>query len=155
MTENKTTHEFAPSMSNWNTGRLESHTSKLALQIVMGLLGIIPVATGLLGLLGVEDPFYVAAGVPPIVMLDSNLRFFSGVWLGLGLALYWLIPTIERQTVLFRAIWGMIFIGGIGRLLSMAMLAWPPVPFVAFTAIEIAGAPLFILWQSRLSTITN
>ena len=125
--------------------------SKRALQIVMGLLGIIPVATGLLGLLGVEDPVYVAAGVPPIVLLDTNLRFYSGSWLGLGLALYWLIPTIERQTVLFRAIWAMIFIGGIGRLLSMTMLAWPPVAFVAFAALEIIGAPLFIWWQYRVS----
>src|ERR1700686_1750411 len=105
--------------------------SKLTLQVVMGLLGIIPVATGLLGLTGVADPFYAAVGVPPIVLLDTNLRFYSGVWLGLGLALYWLIPTIERQTVLFRVIWAMIFLGGIGRLLSMMLLAWPPVPFVA------------------------
>ena len=36
---------------------MEGHMSKLALQIVMGILGIMPVATGLLGLLGVEDPF--------------------------------------------------------------------------------------------------
>jgi hypothetical protein len=155
MTENKTTQQFALTGSNLNRSSIDGHMSKLGLQIVMALLGIIPVATGFFGLLGVEDPLYAAAGVPPIVMLDSNLRFFSGVWLGLGLALYWLIPTIERQTVLFRALWVMIFIGGIGRLLSMAMLAWPPVPFVAFTALEIAGAPLFILWQSRLSTITN
>jgi hypothetical protein len=121
----------------------------------MGVLAIIPATTGLLGLLRVEDPPYVAAGVAPIVVLDTNLRFYSGVWLGLGLALYWLIPTIERQTVLFRVLWAMIFIGGIGRLLSMIMLAWPPVPFVAFTALEIVGAPLFILWQSRLSKMTN
>jgi hypothetical protein len=125
--------------------------SKRALQILMGLLGVIPVTTGLLGLLGVEDPVYVAVGVPRIVLLDTNLRFYSGVWLGLGLALYWLIPTIERQTVLFRAIWAMIFIGGIGRLLSMTLLASPPIAFVAFTALEIVGAPLFIWWQSRVS----
>ena len=129
--------------------------SKRSLQIAMGVLAIIPVTTGLLGLLGVEEPPYVAAGVPSIVMLDTNLRFYAGVWLGLGLAFYWLIPTIERQTVLFRVLWGMIFLGGIGRLLSMTMLAWPPIPFVAFTALEIVGAPLFILWQSRLSRITN
>jgi Domain of unknown function (DUF4345) len=89
--------------------------------------------------------------VPPIVLLDTNLRFFSGVWVGAGLALWWLIPTIERQTVLFRVLWGMIFIGGIGRLLSMIMLGLPSIPFVAFTAIEIVGAPLFIWWQSRLA----
>jgi Domain of unknown function (DUF4345) len=127
--------------------------NKLNLQIVMGLLGIIPVATGLLGMMGVHDPVYVAAGVPPIVLLDTNLRFYSGVWVGVGLALWWLIPTIERQTVLFRVLWGMIFIGGIGRLLSMIMLEWPPVPFVGFTAIEIVGAPLFIWWQSHVARV--
>jgi hypothetical protein len=128
---------------------------KFNLQIAMGLLGIIPVATGLLGMMGVHDPVYVAAGVPPIVLLDTNLRFYSGVWVGAGLALWWLIPTIERQTVLFRVLWGMIFIGGIGRLLSMIMLAWPPIPFVAFTAIEIVGAPLFIWWQSRVARFAS
>ena len=127
--------------------------SKRTLQITMGLMGTIPVVTGLLGLLGVEEPPYVAAGVPPIVVLDTNLRFYAGVWLGLGLAFYWLIPTIERQTVLFRVLWAMIFIGGIGRLLSMMLLAWPPVAFVAFTALEIVGAPLFIWRQSRVSKL--
>jgi hypothetical protein len=125
--------------------------SKLNLQIVMGLVGVIPVGTGLLGMMGVDDPVYVAAGVPPIVLLDTNLRFFAGAWVGLGLALYWLIPTIARQTVLFRVLWGMIFIGGIGRLLSMVMVGRPPVAFVAFTAIEIVGAPFFVWWQSRVS----
>jgi len=127
--------------------------NKFNLQIVMRLLGIIPVATGLLGMMGVHDPVYVAAGVPPIVLLDTNLRFYSGVWVGVGLALWWLIPTIERQTVLFRVLWGMIFIGGIGRLLSIIMLEWPPVPFVGFTAIEIVGAPLFIWWQSHVARV--
>ena len=123
------------------------------LQFATVLLGTIPVATGLLGMMGVQDPVYVAAGVPLIVLLDTNLRFFSGVWVGVGLALWWLIPTIERQTVLFRVLWGMIFIGGIGRLLSMIMLAWPPIPFVAFTAIEIVGAPFFIWWQLRVARV--
>ena len=127
--------------------------NKFNLQIVMGLLGIIPVATGLLGMMGVHDPVYVAAGVPPIVLLDTNLRFYSGVWIGLGLALWWLIPRIEKQTVLFRVLWGMIFIGGVGRLLSMIMLGGPPVTFVAFTAIEIVGAPLFIWWQLRVARV--
>jgi Domain of unknown function (DUF4345) len=121
----------------------------------MGLLGVIPVTTGLLGLMGVEDPVYVAAGVPPVVLLDTNLRFYSGVWLGFGLAMYWVIPAIERQTVLFRVLWGMIFLGGIGRVLSMMLLAPPPAAFVAFTALEIIGAPLFLLWQSRVSKLST
>ena len=42
----------------------------------------------------------------------------------------------------------MIFIGGIGRLLSMFFLAFPPIPFIGFTALEIIGAPFFIWWQA-------
>jgi hypothetical protein len=49
----------------------------------------------------------------------------------------------------------MIFIGGIGRLLSMMLLASPPFAFIAFTALEIVGAPLFILWQFRVSESRN
>ena len=125
--------------------------SKRTLQIVMSILGVIPVATGVIGLSGVRDPLYASAQLPANVLLDSNLRFFAGVWLGLGVAIYWLIPNIEKQTVLFRTIWGMIFVGGIGRLLSMLLLAPPPLPFIAFTILEIVGAPLFILWQARLA----
>ena len=35
----------------------------------------------------------------------------------------------------------MIFGGGIGRLISMLALALPPIPFIAFTALEVVGAP--------------
>ena len=72
-------------------------------------------------------------------------------WLGLGLALYWIIPSIEKQTLLFRALWGMIFLGGMGRLASMLFLAIPPLPFVGFTILEIVGAHFFVWWQSRLN----
>jgi len=129
--------------------------NKVSLQIVTALVGIIPIATGVLGLMGVNDPLYVAAGVPRVLLLDTNLRFYSGVWIGLGFALLWLIPTIQNQTVLFRVLWGMVFLGGIGRILSIMQLGWPPAAYVAFTAIEIVGAPLFIWWQSRVSKIMN
>jgi hypothetical protein len=79
--------------------------SKRSLQIATGVLGSIPVVAGVIGMAGLSDPIYVSAGLPANALLDSNLRFFSGVWLGLGLALYWLIPKIEKQTVLFHVIW--------------------------------------------------
>jgi Domain of unknown function (DUF4345) len=44
----------------------------------------------------------------------------------------------------------MIFIGGIGRLVSNISLGRPRNPFVAFTAIEIVGAPLFIWCQFKI-----
>jgi hypothetical protein len=125
--------------------------SKRSLQIATAILGVVPFATGIVGMLGISDPIYGSLGLPKDALLDSNLRFFSGVWLGLGIAVFWLVPNIERQTVLFRALWGMIFIGGLGRLLSMLLIGSPPVPFIAFTVLEIVGAPIFVVWQSRIS----
>jgi hypothetical protein len=125
--------------------------SKRPLQITMAVLGAIPLTTGVLTMLGLGDPLYTSARIPQNALLDSNLRFFGGLWLGIGIAMYWLIPNIEKQTALFRALWLMIFIGGIGRLLSLLFLALPPGPFIAFTLLEVAGAPLFIAWQARVA----
>jgi hypothetical protein len=88
--------------------------NKRGLQIAMALLGVIPVLTGIIGMFGLSDPLYASVGIPANAVLDSNLRFFGGVWLGLGLSLYLLIPNIEKQTFSFRVLWGMIFLGGIG-----------------------------------------
>ena len=125
-----------------------------SLQIVTAILAAVPVVTGLIGLSGLRDPLYSTSGAIQDVLLDSNLRFFSGVWLGLGLAFFWLIPQIEKQTVLFRVIWGAIFVGGVGRCLSMLFLAVPPTPFIAFTVLEVVGAPIFMMWQARVARET-
>ncbi|MGY4571477.1 DUF4345 domain-containing protein [Bradyrhizobium sp. BEA-2-5] len=122
------------------------------LQVATALLALVPILTGIITMLGVSDPLYASAGVPALPVLDSNLRFFGGVWLGLGLALLWLVPRIESESVLFRAVWGGIFLGGIGRLLSMLMVGLPPLPFVGFTALEVIGAPLFVYWQHLVAT---
>jgi Domain of unknown function (DUF4345) len=125
--------------------------NKRPLQVVTAGLGLIPVVTGAVAMLGVDDPLYATVGLPTSPLLDSNLRFFAGVWLGLGVALIWTVPTIERQGTLFRVIWGMIFLGGVGRLLSMASLGAPPAPFIGFTVLEIVGAPAFVYWQHRVA----
>jgi hypothetical protein len=125
--------------------------SKKSLQITMAVLAAIPVLTGVITMFGLSDPIYANAGIPAHALLDSNLRFFGGIWLVLGLALYWLIPRIDTQTVLFRVLWGMIFVGGVGRLLSMLFVGMPPWPFIGFTVLEIVGAPLFMAWQAKVA----
>ena len=120
------------------------------LQIATAILGAVPVFTGLIGMLGVNDPLYAALHLPHDATLDSNMRFFSGVWLGLGLSVWWLVPRIATETALFRAVWLMIFLGGVGRLVSLLAVGLPLLPFVGFTALEIVGAPLFVWWQQKL-----
>jgi hypothetical protein len=126
-------------------------TARRALQTLTAVLALIPLVTGVLTLMGVNDPLYAGLQLPPHPLLDTNLRFFGGVWLGLGLTVAWLVPQIERQTTLYRVLWGMIFLGGLGRLLSMASVGAPPLPFVAVTVLEIVGAPVFVLWQHRVA----
>ena len=121
------------------------------LQIATAILACVPTITGLLGMMGLDDPLYRALQLPRHATLDSNLRFYSGVWLGLGLAAFWLVPRIERETVLFRCLWLMIFLGGIGRLLSLLSAGMPFPPFVGFAALEVLGAPLFVWWQAQVA----
>jgi len=126
--------------------------SRRPLQVATAILSLIPIATGIITMAGVDDPLYAALDLPRSPLLDSNLRFFGGVWLGLGLAMLYLVPSIERQIVLFRALWGAVFLGGIGRALSAAFVGLPPVPFIGFTALEIIGAPLIVLWQKQVES---
>jgi hypothetical protein len=125
--------------------------SRFPLQLVTALLALIPIVTGIVTLLGIRDPIYRRLGLPSSPILDSNLRFFGGIWLGLGLAMLWLVPTIEHQGVLFRALWMAVFLGGLGRLLSWIVIGAPPVPFIGFTLLELVGSPLFIYWQYRIA----
>jgi Domain of unknown function (DUF4345) len=129
-----------------------SAKSMRTLQVVTSVLGLIPLITGVISMMGVSDPDYANANLPRDALLDSDLRFFGGLWLGLGLTLLWLVPRIETAvgTVVFRVLWGMIFIGGIGRILSMMLIGMPPLPVIAFIVLEIVGAPLFILWHNSL-----
>jgi hypothetical protein len=124
--------------------------NKRPLQIITGLLGAIPIVTGILTMFGLSDPLYATAHLTPNVLLDSNLRFFGGTWLGLGLAVWWLVPTIDKRGNMYRILWGMIFLGGLGRVLSMLFAGVPPAPFIGFTVLELLGAPLLIAWQYRL-----
>lgn len=125
--------------------------TKRNLQIITFILALVPVITGLIGFAGIDDPIYGALSKSGNILLDSNLRFFSGVWLGLGIFLFSIVRTIDRQTQVFRLIWICIFLGGIGRLLSIILLGTPPMPFIAFTILEIIGAPFFIYWQKKIA----
>ena len=124
---------------------------KKGLQIATAILCLIPVTTGLLvTFLGIQQPFYAPGLVAP--NLDSTFRALGGIWFGLGLAGFWLIPTIERQTVLYRAIWLSIFFGGIGRVLAWIHMG-PPLPFfIAIMVVELLGPPVFIYWQYRVAS---
>jgi hypothetical protein len=130
---------------------------KKVLQIVLGVLGLIPILTGGLNLImGASalnlDGASFSSDVLNNVVLDSEIRFFGAIWFGIGIILYWMLPSIEKHTMLLRLMTGGIFLGGIGRLASALLVGIPPNHFIAATTLELIGMPLLVLWQSLIST---
>lgn len=125
--------------------------SRRLLQATTAAMALIPVATGVLTMMGIDDPIYQSSRLPRDALLDGNLRFFGGVWLALGLAMWSLLPRIEREGRMFAVLWGAVFLGGVGRALSMAWVGLPPAPFIGFTVLELVGAPAFVLWQRHVA----
>jgi hypothetical protein len=125
--------------------------SRKLYQIFLVILGLVPTITGALTMMGIHDPLFASLDLPRSALLDSDLRFFGGVWLGLGLTVLATVRSVEKYFALYRVLWLMIFLGGIGRLLSIFIIGLPPIPFIGFTALEIIGAPAFIYWHSRIA----
>ena len=126
--------------------------SRRLLQIFTALVGLATVGLATVQIVfGAASPMYADGGIPNFPILDSNLRFFGGLALGLGLLFLWIVPRIERHGVIFRVGWFCAFLGGVGRLVSLPAVGSPSTLLVAFTMLEVIGAPLFVLWQARVA----
>lgn len=122
------------------------------LQAVLAAVAAVALVTGAWGLLGSIPGDYdvrVDPGNAGNVMLDTNVRFFSGVWLGIGLALVVVLRAVERQVTLLRMIAVVVFLGGVGRVVSMARLGTPSALFSAFAVAELAF-PFLLPLQARI-----
>lgn len=122
------------------------------LQTILAAVAAIALVTGGLGLVeSVESGYDVRLdpGNTANVMLDTNLRYFSGLWMGIGLALIVILRSVEQQVTALRMVSAAVFLGGIGRLVSMAEVGAPSVLFRAFAVAELAF-PLLLLLQRRI-----
>jgi hypothetical protein len=127
--------------------------NKRLLQGILGAIAIFLIAISVWGLIaGVRDAFYavnVDSNISGNIILDSNLRFYYGLTIGLGIMLCWIIPSIERRKTILRFAALMIFIGGLGRVISIVTVGLPTALFCLFTLLELIF-PVFVLWQKRV-----
>jgi hypothetical protein len=120
---------------------------RLLLQISVALGGIIPVASGAAGI--ILGPAFVSAAVG--AANDSHFRYLSGLLLAIGFGFWSTIPRIEENGPRFRVLTFIVFIGGLGRLLSLATIGIPNIAMGGALIMELGVTPLLCLWQWKLS----
>jgi hypothetical protein len=86
--------------------------------------------------------------------LASHERYLSGLLLAIGLAFWTTVADIEGKTERFRLLTALVVVGGISRLLGVALgdaLSWP---IGGALAMELLVAPVLCLWQGRVGPAT-
>jgi len=106
--------------------------------VAVALAGLVPVGAGALGAV---DRLGLHAG--------SHGRYLSGLLLGIGLAFWASIPTIERRGAAFRTLAFVVAVGGLARLAGTAETGWPP-SVVLPLVMELGVTPLLALWRERV-----
>ena len=130
-------------------------TQRRALQVCLVLVALVVIVTGILGMLGADNPLYASIEPPRVPLLDTNLRFYSGLWLVLGIAILATVRTFEHHKDVYSLIWAMLFVGGVGRMMSLITVGTPPFPIVALMILELSGAPMLAYWQYTLMPVSN
>lgn len=129
-------------------------------QITLYILAVIPILTGLLDLaMGLRAIETFSAGMSDAFFNDelfnAQYRFLGGVWLGFGVLLYLAAKDLKKYSTILKVVLWSIFIGGIGRLITVLHLGLPEnTAGAAFVlgnmAIETVGMLLLLWWHSKL-----
>lgn len=120
------------------------------LQVTLGVLAVIPAASGLAGML--MGPSTVPGGNNTVeASVDSEYRFTNAFWFAVAPIIWSSLPHIERRGTVLRATLGTVFLGGIVRAMSWRKMGRPHAAFVAATGLELIGMPIFLAWHYQVS----
>nr|WP_204262920.1 DUF4345 domain-containing protein [Methylobacterium sp. BTF04] len=119
------------------------------LQRVVALVALVPVVSGLYGVLfGLTG---LGSGSLVDVSADSHFRYPSGLHLGIGILFWACVPDIEAKTSLFRFLTLVVALGGLARLLGLSLTGLPSLLMMAALFVELIVTPLLCLWQARIA----
>ncbi len=119
------------------------------LQIAVAIASLVPIAAGATGV--VLGPAMVDGAIAPVTA-DSHYRYLSGLLFGIGCAFMTTVPAIETHRTRFRILTVIVVIGGLGRLLSLALRGYPSKSMIFGLIMELAVTPALALWQSRIAS---
>lgn len=127
--------------------RLSKETERELLQIAVGFAAAVPFLAGLRGVI-VGTPMDVARAY---VDLDSHYVYLSGILMGIGIAFWHCIRHIERKSSIFRALCGIVFLGGVCRIINWGGSDMPTWYSFAAMGMEIIVAPAMAWWHMRVA----
>ncbi|GAA3536844.1 hypothetical protein GCM10022222_20720 [Amycolatopsis ultiminotia] len=122
--------------------------SRKALLGTIGALGVIPVASGVAGILG--GPERAPGGAATTPSVDSEYRFVNTFWAAAGPVLWWSIRRPEKRAAVTRLVLGTAAAGGLPRLLSAKRAGAPHPVFRAATVLELLVVPLVLAWHASV-----
>lgn len=120
---------------------------RLLLQIVIGIIALVPIFVGLNGIFRGPDMLVKAYNYP--IQVDSHFRYLSGLPVAMGVLLLRSLPTIDRDGNDLRRVSLLIFIGGLGRLWGLISVGLETGAVVA-TFVELFILPFVCLWQNQV-----
>ncbi|MEU3019627.1 DUF4345 domain-containing protein [Nocardiopsis sp. NPDC007018] len=117
-----------------------------AFQALLVLLALFVVVVGAVDTLFGTAPLPGETAVSPEV--DSNYRFFSALFLAVGLLLLWIArdPLAADRSLTLRWVCGAVVLGGLARVLSLAVAGPPAALLLLLMAVELVVPPL-LLWR--------
>ncbi|WP_189551184.1 DUF4345 domain-containing protein [Streptomyces lavendofoliae] len=123
-------------------------SSRRVLRGVLVLLALFVLVTGLLEI--VVGPSLLP-GTPRVsTTVDSNYRFFAGIWCALGVVLLAVARRPAEHATAFRMAFGAVFLGGVARGVSYLDVGAPHPLHTAFIGVELLLPPLMLLWYARV-----
>lgn len=123
---------------------------KRALQVFLGLFGATAIFIASLHV--VLGPSAIPGSIPVNATMDSEDRFYATLFAAYGAALLWCIKDVEGKSTVVYFLALTFFVGGLARLVSMAVVGLPNTFFTAMTALELLIPFLMAFMQSRISS---
>ncbi|MCC2650626.1 MAG: hypothetical protein K0R61_3201 [Microvirga sp.] len=117
------------------------------LQQAIAIVATIPVAAGLYGVLFGQ----ALTGDAVSISAESHFRYLSGLLLGIGLCFWSTLPSIEIHTGRVRLLTLLVVIGGLSRLIGLALTGLPSLFMLGGLIVELIVAPALCLWQTRVA----
>jgi hypothetical protein len=121
-------------------------------QLAVLVLSLVPIGGGLYGMLNGFVSFAGDNGVTAdaYVDLDSHGRYLSGLLLAIGFAFWSTVPNTEAKGERFALLTAIVFVGGLGRLMSVFSHGLPFGIMTFGLIMELVVTPLLWLWHSRI-----